>query len=335
MKLNLKETDSFHLVSDQSVPSISVDESSKNAMGGTEMMKFGLYERLSPEIRDEFQIICSRVREVDPTRPSLLWLHDTWDDPEVQHLTNEKSRERFEQLIFVSYYQFWSYHHRLGIPYTNSLVFRNAIEPIPAHKKKLEGPVRLIYHTTPHRGLEILVPAFEKITEAFPNLDVHLDVFSSFSVYGWEKRDIQYKHVFDRIEDHPQMTYHGGVDNATVREALKEAHIFAYPSIWPETSCIAAIEAMSAGCLVVCPNYGALPETTNNFSVLYPWAEDIGHHANIFAQTLKRAIDNVFLPENQEMFKYQIGYTNTFYSWDSRIPQWEGLLRGILETKKS
>ena len=51
---------------------VTTDELSQNAMGGTEMMKYGLYDRLDPELRDKVQIICSRVRDIDTDRPSIL-----------------------------------------------------------------------------------------------------------------------------------------------------------------------------------------------------------------------------------------------------------------------
>ena len=91
--------------------------------------------------------------------------------------------------------------------------------------------------------------------------NVHLDVFSSFNAYGWAERDEPYQELFDKIEAHPQMTYHGFKPNNIVRNALQKAHIFAYPSIWMETSCIALMEAMSAGLMCVHPNLAALPET--------------------------------------------------------------------------
>ena len=71
---------------------------------------------------------------------------------------------------------------------------------------------------------------------------------------------------------------HGFVSNPNLMKHLVEkANIFVYPCIWHETSCIAMIEAMKAGCFVVHPNFGALTETGMNLpqSKTYPMSQTI------------------------------------------------------------
>lgn len=311
---------------------VSSDELSQNAMGGTEMMKYGLYERLAPDIRDKVQIICSRVREVDPDRPTVLWLHDMFNDPEANHLTDAEARKRFDKLVFVSNYQKTQYELAYGIKSSEGMVLKNCITPIEAHEKpSIDEQINLIYHTTPHRGLDLLVPVFEELCNHFDNIT--LDVYSSFNIYGWAERDADYEHLFERCRQHPKINYHGYQPNEVVREALKKAHIFAFPSIWPETSCIAAMEAMSAGCLIVCPEFAALPETTAGFAMTYAMNEDPNTHANIFIQVLAAAIQKINSPDMSNRLDFQKAYADGFYSWDTRVAQWDGLLRGIVETK--
>ena len=136
---------------------IERNEMNVNAMGGTEMMQKALHEQLPEDIRDKFQIIPSRVRSLDPDKIPVLWLHDLAEDPESEHLRNPSNRNKFKKLVFVSHWQFATYHKMLGIPYSESIVLKNAIVPIPNHTKPKDGPIRLIYHTTPHRGLDVLV----------------------------------------------------------------------------------------------------------------------------------------------------------------------------------
>lgn len=307
---------------------VTTDELSKNAMGGTEMMKHGLYERLDPDVRDKVQIICSRVRDVDSNRPTVLWLHDMFNDPESHHLKEEESRARFDKMVFVSNFQKTQYELVYNLKPSEHIIMRNCIVPIEDHVKPPPADqINLIYHTTPHRGLDILIPVFVELCNHFDN--IVLDVYSSFDIYGWKERDADYEHLFDQCRQHPKINYHGYQPNEVVREALKKAHIFAFPSIWPETSCIAAMEAMSARCAIVAPDFAALPETLAGFGITYSMHEDVNQHANIFVQALSQTIQQINSDMMDARLDFQKAYADAFYSWDSRVPQWNSLLSSL------
>jgi len=93
------------------------NELNKEAKGGTELMQERLHQRLDPEILNKFQIIPTRVRDIDPDRKTILWLHDLHGDPEVQHLKNG-GWEKFDKLVFVSHWQQQMFNAYLGVPYS-------------------------------------------------------------------------------------------------------------------------------------------------------------------------------------------------------------------------
>jgi len=298
------------------------------AMGGTELMGAGLERHVDPQLLSKFQIIRSRVRELDPARQQILWLHDLPEDPESEHLRDPASRGRFKKIVMVSNWQMQQYNNYLGVPYSDCVVLKNAIVPITNIDKRGDK-IRLIYHSTPHRGLQILVPVFERLCDF--HADLELDVFSSFKLYGWEERDEQFEPIIQRCKAHPKINYHGAQPNEVVREAVAKAHIFAYPSIWRETSCICAIEAMSAAAVIVAPNYAALPETTAGFAVMYQWDEDMQRHATVFFNQLNNAI--VAWQEQRETLGEHLAaqkqYADNMYSWQRRAFEWTNFLRNI------
>lgn len=307
----------------------ATDELSANANGGTELMKRGLEQRLDPELLKHFHITASRYRGGDPNKINIYWLHDLPGDPESAHIANG-GWNNFEKLVFVSNWQMQAYQAYYGIPWYKCIVLQNAIDPIPVGEKS-KDKIKLIYNTTPHRGLELVVPVFTVLANKYDN--VELDVFSSFKAYGWEQRDEPYKELFKMCEDHPKINYHGYQPNDVVRQALAEAHIQAYPSIWVETSCIALMEAMSAKCLCVHPNYGALYETAANWTWMYQWTQDNRDHANMFYGFLDNAIANYWTDSVQSRIAGQKSYADVFYSWEYRKHQWEALLTSILREK--
>ena len=309
---------------------IERNELSANAMGGTELMATALADKLDPKLKDKFQIICSRVREIDEDKIPILWLHDLPNDPESHHLSDKEARKKFAKFVFVSNWQMNEYIHTYGLRWDECVVIPNAIDPIDFDEKPKDGIVRLIYHSTPHRGLELLVPSFEYLAEKYDNIE--LDVYSSFNLYGWAERDQPYEELFERCRKHPKINYHGTQSNKVVREALTKADIFAYPNIWPETSCLCAMEALDAGCLMLAPNYAALPETAASWGITYQWTPDHNKHVNMFTNILDNMIFT--LSEDKEdaehMVIQQKLYYDNFYSWKVRMPQWEQMLQNIL-----
>lgn len=313
---------------------IELNELNKNSNGGTELTTRGIFNHLSREELDGVQIITSRVRDLDPNRIRIYHLHDLPGDPEASHLRDKASRDRFDKLVFVSNWQYQQYRDYLGVPYDHqSAVIENGIDPIPLVDKP-KDKIRLIYTSTPHRGLEILVPVFCALAERYPNIE--LDVFSSFGIYGpnWEERDKQFEPIFQRMREHPQINYRGWADQETVRAAYQRAHIFAYPCIWQETFCRSLAEAMSAGCLAVHPNFSALTETSGGLTVQYNGDhEDHNLHANIFAHTLMYAIENVQNNDLTNLLGFIKTYADTRYSWESIMPKWKGLISSLKEQR--
>ena len=311
---------------------VEVNEVDNKAMGGTELMKYGLYERMDKNLLDKFQIIPSRVREIDPDRKNILWLHDLPWDPESAHL-KDGGWQKFDKIVCVSNWQLQAYNSHSAVPYKATTVLRNAIEPIPMNKPDIKDGINIVYHTTPHRGLELLVPVFIELAKVYDNIT--LDVFSSFNAYGWPQRDEPYEVIFQMCRDHPQINYHGFQPNSVVREALSKAHIFAYPSIWPETSCIALMEAMSAGCFCIHPNLAALPETSSLWTYMYQFHEDHQEHANVFGHALQNVMNLLTSEEHYNNLQSRLGmqksFADAFYSWDTRVHEWTGLLNSLLD----
>lgn len=306
------------------------NEISKNAHGGTEITKRTLARFVPEELSSHFQIIPSRVRDINPEKIRIYWQHDLAEDPEVKHLMDENSRNRFHKFIFSSNWQLNEFVTKLGFPQDEkSLVIETPIEPFTVDKKDFTNGIRIVYFSTPQRGLDILVPVFEKLAEQHDN--IHLDVFSSFKIYGWEETDKQFEPLYDRIRNHPKMTYHGFAPQEVLRKHLTEAHILAYPNTWKETSCRVLMESMSAGLACVHPNLAALSDTAGGLTTMYQYHDDKSKHANIFYNYLDHTIKVVNSESIQNYLKFVKAYADSRFNIMKISSQWQGVLKDLLE----
>jgi len=166
--------------------------------------------------------------------------------------------------------------------------------------------------------------------------DVELDIYSSTIIYGsdYSKQvDHVFKPLFDRASNMKNVNYKGYGENSVVREALQQSHIFAYPSTFEETSCMAAIEAGSAGCKLITTNYGALYETGSEYATMVPFNSNRSMLVRSYAKALNQAINNYWKQENLDLLQKQSDYFNTFYNWQVRTSQWKNLFNHIIKNK--
>lgn len=304
----------------------------KNARGGSELMAERLHASLPKDLLKEFQIVLSREVPLDETKLRVFWAHDLPGDQGANFLQNE-GWSKFHAIVFVSYWQRDQFIRYYNIPFSKCVVLRNAIEPFNLADRTESDIIRFIYHTTPHRGLHILIGVFDVLSksERWKN-KIHLDVYSSFGVYGWNDKDKPYEELFKFVMQHDHMTYHGAVSNDEVRKALLNSDVFAYPCIWPETSCLALIEAMSAGLVCIHSDYAALQETSANWNHTYAMTENEEGHARRLHNRLES-----FLPELNTLKGRAVmasDYVNAFYDINNRALQWEALLRGMLNAPR-
>ena len=306
------------------------NEVSVNAKGGTEIAKRALGKIIDPTLQSHFQVVSSRVRELDPTKIRIFWAHDLPNDPESAKFKDVNFRNQFHKFVFISNWQMQQYQLFYGIPSDEKvIVLESGIDPVKDTTFDDDiDQINITYTSTPQRGLEILVPVFEELAKT--NEKIHLHVHSSFKIYGWDSQDDNYKVLYDRIAAHPQMTYHGFTEHDDLLRKLNYYHVWAYPSIWPETSCRAMLEAMSAGLVCVHPNLAALPDTSGSLNVMYQYNDDKNKHAQVFGGHLGAVINLLATDTHKNLIRYNKLYVDNRFNLPFIKNKWEIMLRDLL-----
>lgn len=294
-------------------------------LGGTELMRDELFRRLGSAASDRFSIF-NYAGDADFSKKMVYWNQLSHDQDAVRFLSFPENVAKLDKIVFVSHWQAEHFRKLFGIPASKTAVIRNAClgvgERIPGNEK-----IRLCYASTPWRGLDVLLKAWEILSPE----GCELHIFSSCRIYGPEyaSEDQRYQYLYDWCERLPGVSYRGSIPNALLREELPGFDMLAYPCTFEETSCIAAIDALSAGLRVVCSSIGALPETTEGWGRIYSYEEDRNAHAELFAKILEEEIEKVRSGELDAQLSEQSRHFQKRWSWDAREEEWNRLLQSL------
>ena len=305
----------------------------KDSFGGSENQLRMLLTKLPDESFKNINLILNNAQHelIDKDKINVLWMHHFVNQEESKNLGSKDFVDKLDWIVFNSNWNFEKYVYQYKIPENKSVVIKNAIEEIDFVEKP-KNKINLIYHTTPWRGLANLLNIFKKI-----NLeDVELNVCSSVTIYGEKFNNVlgkEYEKLFEECKNTKNVNYLGYIENNKVLELLKKMHIFAYPSIWHETSCVSAIEAMAAGCEVVTTNLAALYETCAPFGTFVNFDRNIQNLEKRYAKILINSIKNYWSEKNQYKLKLQNETINSTYSWKVRSLEWENFFNEARKLK--
>lgn len=296
------------------------------AKGGSELMKDGLYKHTKISEYENINLMLStpNINNVRFTKKNLLWQHLNYIDESLAPLRDNSFIKSIDSFVYVSHWQYEKFRYLFQIPTHNAKIIKNAIEPIEFISKSKDGKLKLIYASTPFRGLDILLDAFELLNRD----DIELDIYSSTLMYGSGYQATYaniYQDLFNRAKQMKNVNYHAYAKNSVVRKAMQEAHILAYPSIFEETSCLVMIEAGAAGCSLVTTNLGALLETGSEYAKMIPVQSDRQTLVINYAKALNESINDYWSISNQNKLKEQSDFYNKYYSWDLRAKEWNML----------
>jgi len=280
---------------------------------------------------------------LSPETALVLWTGHHTDQPAVQPLHDPAERSRYDGFALVSDWQRQEFQSAFGLDPARAGVLRNGIAPAfenlfpddtPIAARKSQPPV-LAYTSTPYRGLELLLEAFPRIRQAVPGTT--LKVFSGMGVYQAPAAEDQARFgaLYQRCHDLDGVEYVGSLAQPELAAELAQAAVLAYPNTYPETSCIAVLDALAAGCTVVTSARAALPETSAGFARLVPIDGDRDTYRDRFVAETVRALTERTGPDQAavaERLGRQVVYVQQRHTWPVLADEWVGWLHQLRAT---
>ena len=306
--------------------------------GGTEI-QLDYLKKYCPTHWDSVQITTSipEKEPLHPVRSNILWLKNSWDQPNIAPwFQNPKNHIKYDWYVFNSHWSYEKYRYFFKLDNPQCLVIKNGIdydELVVKKKAEKKDKIKMVYFSTPWRGLEVLLKCMEELKK---DKDITLDVYSSTKIYGdafQEANDKLYKPLYDKCEELPNVNYKGYCTHKELLGKLHEYDVSAHPSIWEETFCISAMEALAAGLVLITTDLGAIPETCAEFPIYVPYTKDHDNLVTRFTAGIQ-AIKGMFKNDINDVLDFQKNYYKKFYDWNVIGLFWRRFLLGAYRDKR-
>jgi glycosyltransferase involved in cell wall biosynthesis len=197
----------------------------------------------------------------------LLWVHDV-------DCGGELTPARASRIDHVLTLSGWHTSNVKGrYPFLTDgqvLQIRNGIDHnLFTPKPWADRAQRVLYTSSPDRGLDVLLELWPRVREQVPDAILehcYAQVYDKIAEV--DPRISAHRDHIRQLADQPGVRSIGSLSQPELAALMCDSRVWCHPSwigpantVFHETSCIGAMEAQAAGCLVVASNWGALSET--------------------------------------------------------------------------
>jgi len=248
-------------------------------------------------------------------KQKYLWLHDI---PQIEFYQPEVV-DKIDKIFVLSK---WHRNCLPNIPDSKFFITRNGINISDFDITVDREPQRLIYASSPDRGLDILLDMWPEIKKEVPSAELHV-------FYGWTVFDIlrttnerkQWKQNIQEAMKQDGVYDRGRVGHKELAKEYLKSGIWFYPTGFSEISCISAMKAQMAGALPVCTDLAALKETIKYGTIV---------EGSIYDGDNKEKIKNLLIhvlksPRECDYILEMQNYARKNFSWKSVTTDWVNL----------
>lgn len=269
---------------------------------------------------------------------SFLWNHDVNLGPDAAPFMSVP-----DKVIGLTEWHSKHLQKLYNIPENKMTIIPNGVslDRFPL-KKWNHDQNKLIYSSSPDRGLDQLLGIWKYIKSRYPDLELHI-------YYGW--------HMIDKIIEHykemgvnQQSDYlkqfktkimhqidflggeeagiyqHGRVNQDVLAEAMMGSNIWPYPTTFAETFAITAIEMQAAGVIPVTSNLAALTETVAPYyEKLDGWPANNDYQSRFLRLFAMSYEDEEYRQEGRELGRKHA----ESYSWQNAYKIWNDNIKEV------
>jgi len=263
----------------------------------------------------------------------VLWNHDTLENAKGLRSVHDE----IDLFLVLSKFHQTNYLTRLPQLDDRTVVTRNGLNfklINDSAKGALKDPCKILYASRPERGLKLLLEdIWPRLSRSKPDLRLYICGYSVDDSLLDPELVKLYDYLNLLIKTDPKIINLGPLDKKSYYAHLAESAMVTYPCIFPEISCLVALEAQALGVPILTSDSYALSETVVTPDFKIPGRPGSADYTNNYIDRALKLLSNMDETELKAKAAQKIISQN--YSWDQIAAEWQRIFELSIKSMKN